>query len=99
MHWECANEVDFAYMDLSNYSRSAEEVCFDSTSEQRGFHLVIPPEVLEGDSQYQFRIVGRRADDNASPASAASVVISTLAVPQIGTCEVRSHAPRVPFLL
>lgn len=87
VNWESVNVEGHAYIDLALHSKSSEPECFQSSEDsQRGFHLVIPPKILEGDSRYQFRIIGRNPDYGSSE---ASVVLETLPVPQSGLCEVR----------
>ncbi|XP_059089873.1 uncharacterized protein LOC131885747 isoform X2 [Tigriopus californicus] len=85
VHWECVLAEGFAFIDLSEHTKSAQVVCFTGTSSQRGFHLVIPGGVLEGKTRYKFRLVARNPLLGISD---ASTVITTLEPPNEGTCEI-----------
>ena len=86
VQWESQREDGYSYINLAEHSRSAELVCFDRDgADERGFHLVIPANVLDPRSKYKFRLT---ASNPSFEDSFVTTEIRTMTLPQLGVCEV-----------
>lgn len=86
VRWESLSQDGYSYINLVEHSRSAELICFDeNTAEERGFHLVIPGNVLDSSSMYMFKLI---ASNPSYENSFVTTQIKTMNLPEMGSCEV-----------